>query len=123
MLRCLRSSSRRTSRCDLRCSFLHPRLYPTAFPHSRSACFVAGYSPLAWRTNRALPRRGILTSYVSHSGSYLWHFFISVGARSQEFKGKSLTSDDFKAFFLSYFAGSVPEVAKVDWDTWFYKPG
>eukprot|EP00798_Chlamydomonas_sp_ICE-L_P016616 gene16616-22859_t len=38
------------------------------------------------------------------------------------FKFKSLTSDDFKAFFLQYFK-DVPEAQKVDFDSWFYSTG
>jgi leukotriene-A4 hydrolase len=40
------------------------------------------------------------------------------------FGGKTLTSDEFKAFFLDKFAAKSAEIAaKVDWDAWFHKPG
>lgn len=41
----------------------------------------------------------------------------------QEFQGMTLTSNDFKTFFLSYFSETVPAVADIDWDTWFYGTG
>eukprot|EP00884_Botryococcus_braunii_P019549 jgi/Botrbrau1/6278/Bobra.0129s0023.1 len=40
----------------------------------------------------------------------------------QAFKFKTVTSDDFKDFFLSHFK-DVDAVKGIDWDTWFYKPG
>ena len=41
----------------------------------------------------------------------------------QEFKGKTLTSEDFKAFFTAYFAESAPGVAGIDWEAWLHAPG
>lgn len=43
-----------------------------------------------------------------------------------KFKGKSLDSYDFKSTLLDFFEGDAETekaLAKVDWDTWFYKPG
>jgi leukotriene-A4 hydrolase len=40
------------------------------------------------------------------------------------FGGKTLTSDEFKAFFLDKFAAkSAVIAAKVDWNAWFHQPG
>ncbi|KIZ02668.1 leukotriene-A4 hydrolase [Monoraphidium neglectum] len=42
----------------------------------------------------------------------------------QHFAFKTLTSDDFKAFFTSYYADKAPDaVSKIDWDAWLYSPG
>jgi leukotriene-A4 hydrolase len=38
------------------------------------------------------------------------------------FAAKTLTSDDFKAFFLEYFEGNE-KVKEIDWDAWFYAEG
>jgi leukotriene-A4 hydrolase len=40
---------------------------------------------------------------------------------SQRFKGKTLTSDDFKQFFCEHFAAK--DLSQIDWDAWFYTPG
>lgn len=40
----------------------------------------------------------------------------------KEFARKTLTSDDFKTFFLKYFAQN-PAVQDIDWDRWLYEPG
>lgn len=40
----------------------------------------------------------------------------------QRFKFKSLTTDDFRAFFCDYFK-DVPAIGDIDWDTWLYAPG
>lgn len=40
------------------------------------------------------------------------------------FAGKSITTDDFVAFFKQYFAVQLPEIeAKVDWSAWLKAPG
>ena len=46
----------------------------------------------------------------------------------KEFSHKTLTSDDFKTFFIAHFSQSQEQqyasvLAKIDWDTWYYKPG
>lgn len=38
-----------------------------------------------------------------------------------KFAGKSITSDDFRAFFCEHF--SEVDLAAVDWETWFSTPG
>lgn len=43
-----------------------------------------------------------------------------------EFKFKTLTSAQFKAFFIKYFTETVDKkkaIAQVDWETWFHAPG
>ncbi|TMW61660.1 hypothetical protein Poli38472_010723 [Pythium oligandrum] len=44
----------------------------------------------------------------------------------KNFRFKTLTSDEFKAFFINYFTTVVDkstEIKQVDWDNWFYTPG
>jgi leukotriene-A4 hydrolase len=43
-------------------------------------------------------------------------------AYMKRFASKTLTSTDFKDFFMEHFKGNRA-VQDVDWDTWFYKPG
>jgi len=38
------------------------------------------------------------------------------------FKYQSITSEDFKNFFLKYFDGKV-DLSGVDWNKWFFQPG
>eukprot|EP00027_Filamoeba_sp_ATCC50430_P011432 CAMPEP_0168552066 /NCGR_PEP_ID=MMETSP0413-20121227/6519_1 /TAXON_ID=136452 /ORGANISM="Filamoeba nolandi, Strain NC-AS-23-1" /LENGTH=610 /DNA_ID=CAMNT_0008582657 /DNA_START=35 /DNA_END=1867 /DNA_ORIENTATION=- len=38
------------------------------------------------------------------------------------FKYQSITSEDFKSFFLNYFQGKV-DLSAVDWNKWFFQPG
>jgi len=40
----------------------------------------------------------------------------------EHFKYKSITTDQFKSFFLSYFSAN-PSISSIDWDTWLYSPG
>ncbi|CEG36882.1 leukotriene a-4 hydrolase aminopeptidase [Plasmopara halstedii] len=40
----------------------------------------------------------------------------------QEFKLKTITSNEFRAFFETYFA-QHEAIKKIDWDAWFYSPG
>merc|ERR1719233_2647114 len=40
----------------------------------------------------------------------------------EHFKYKSITTDQFKSFFLTYFS-SNPSTSSIDWDTWLYSPG
>ena len=39
-----------------------------------------------------------------------------------KFKYQSITSEDFKQFFLEYFAGE-PSLNEIQWDAWFNTPG
>lgn len=39
------------------------------------------------------------------------------------FKFKTVTSGEFKDFFLVQFADSVSSVSDIDWETWFHVPG
>ena len=39
-----------------------------------------------------------------------------------KFASKTLTSTDFKDFFLRYFE-RTPQIEKIDWDTWYYAQG
>ncbi|MGK3761875.1 MAG: leukotriene-A4 hydrolase [Bacillariaceae sp.] len=39
-----------------------------------------------------------------------------------KFASKTLTSDDFKDFFLQHFAGNL-KIKEIDWETWFYAQG
>ena len=39
-----------------------------------------------------------------------------------KFASKTLTSEDFKDFFLQHFAGNQ-KINEIDWETWFYKQG
>jgi leukotriene-A4 hydrolase len=41
----------------------------------------------------------------------------------KRFAAQTLTSDDFKSFFLEHFADSTDKVKEVDWDVWFYAEG
>ncbi|CAD7703430.1 unnamed protein product [Ostreobium quekettii] len=40
----------------------------------------------------------------------------------EDFKLKTLTTNDFKEYFLTYFDGH-PCVGGIDWDAWLYSPG
>jgi len=40
----------------------------------------------------------------------------------EHFKYKSITTDQFKEFFLTYFSTN-PSVSTIDWETWLYSPG
>ena len=39
-----------------------------------------------------------------------------------KFKYQSITSEDFKTFFLEYFAGEA-KLSEIQWDSWFNSPG
>jgi len=64
--------------------------------------------------------------------TFLWYLEDLVGGAEQfepflkcyikEFEYKSIDTNTFKDFFLTYFAG-VDSVSSIDWDTWLYKPG
>lgn len=41
----------------------------------------------------------------------------------EEFKYKSIDSDDFKAFLYRYFKDKVDILNAVDWNGWLYTPG
>ncbi|CAH0479594.1 unnamed protein product [Peronospora belbahrii] len=41
----------------------------------------------------------------------------------QEFKFKTVTSGEFRAFFEKYFAEQPEALSKIDWETWYYAPG
>jgi len=49
-------------------------------------------------------------------------FEIFFKAYVKKFAKKTLTSDDFKSFFMDHFQGNV-SVNTIDWDSWFYSPG
>lgn len=55
---------------------------------------------------------------VGSSGAFLKFFQAYV----KEFSYKTLVSDDFKKFFLDYFADNE-SVKEVNWDAWYYAPG
>ena len=40
----------------------------------------------------------------------------------QHFKFQTLTTDDFKSYFLNHFQ-DTPAVKDIDWQTWLYAPG
>merc|ERR1711879_551007 len=40
----------------------------------------------------------------------------------KRFGGTTLTTDDFKDFFLNYFKGA-PGLKNIDWDAWLYSTG
>jgi len=64
--------------------------------------------------------------------TFLWYLEDSVGGASKfepylksyykQFAYQSIDSNTFKAHFLEHFS-NVEEVNKIDWDTWFNKPG
>ena len=39
-----------------------------------------------------------------------------------KYKYESITSDDFKVFFLEYFDGE-PKLSEIQWNEWFHSPG
>jgi len=39
------------------------------------------------------------------------------------FKYQTLTSDDFKTFFLEYFRDSERDINQIDWEAWYYSRG
>ncbi|CAI5718532.1 unnamed protein product [Peronospora farinosa] len=41
----------------------------------------------------------------------------------QEFKYKTITSGEFRAFFEKYFAEQTEALSKIDWETWYHAPG
>jgi leukotriene-A4 hydrolase len=41
----------------------------------------------------------------------------------QHFKGKAITTDDFKSYLYEYFASKKSILDKVDWNTWFFGLG
>ncbi|CAI5716932.1 unnamed protein product [Peronospora farinosa] len=41
----------------------------------------------------------------------------------QEFKYKTITSGEFRAFFEKYFAEQKEALSKIDWETWYHAPG
>merc|ERR1712059_53163 len=61
--------------------------------------------------------------------TFLWYLEDLVGGAEQfepflkcyikEFEYKSIDTNTFKDFFLTYFAG-VDSVSSIDWDTWLY---
>ena len=66
--------------------------------------------------------------------NFLWHLCTAVGglevfkpfvlAYVKRFAHKTLTSADFKSFFIEFFGESRREaVAAIDWETWFHAPG
>lgn len=59
----------------------------------------------------ALERRVGIAEFESFFQAYVSHF-----------ASRTLTSDDFKEFFLNYFKGS-DKIRGFDWDAWFYQPG
>ena len=64
--------------------------------------------------------------------SFLWYLQTKAGgaeafgpfvlAYMKEFAHRTLTSYDFKDFYLNFFKGNAG-VADIDWDTWLLKPG
>ncbi|KAF0692479.1 Aste57867_16449 [Aphanomyces stellatus] len=51
-------------------------------------------------------------------------FEVFAKAYVQQFKYKTVTSDEFKAFFLGHFQSTkATELATIDWHAWFYAPG
>lgn len=40
-----------------------------------------------------------------------------------EFKFKSITTDDFKDYIYKYFQNKKKELDSVDWNGWLYSPG
>ena len=76
---------------------------------------------------------GDYTNVVYGKGMALaWYLEDTVGGPTQfepflkayfkEFTFQSIKTEDFKYFFIEYFY-DVPAVAKIDWNTWLYKPG
>jgi leukotriene-A4 hydrolase len=41
----------------------------------------------------------------------------------EHFQHKSITSEDFKQFFIKSFESTHPAIANIDWKTWFHGPG
>ncbi|KAG6608965.1 leukotriene A-4 hydrolase/aminopeptidase [Phytophthora cinnamomi] len=41
----------------------------------------------------------------------------------QEFKFKTVTSDEFRAFFEKYFEDKQEALRKIDWEAWYHSPG
>lgn len=64
--------------------------------------------------------------------TFLWYLEELVGGSEKfepflrayyvHFIYQSITTDQFKTFFLSYFS-SNPAISSIDWDTWLYAPG
>jgi len=65
--------------------------------------------------------------------NFLWHLQSIVGGPKafasfikdyvKKFGGITLTSDEFKEYYINYFKSTTPEVHKIDWDLWFYGEG
>lgn len=62
----------------------------------------------------------LLTSLERRVGTPAFEDFFQ--AYIKNFKSKTLTTEDFKAFFLDHFKG-VDAIKDVDWDAWLYTPG
>jgi len=75
-------------------------------------------------------------SSVPYEKGFEFLFFLEslVGIKSfEEFlcswiarnRGSTITTDEFRAYFESYFATTekASELSKIDWDAWFHKPG
>ena len=77
-----------------------------------------------------MPSRPFHTRRVS---ALLNHLTATVGGRVQfeafarsyiaMFAKKTLTSADFRDFFLSYCEEKEVDASGVDWDSWFFTPG
>eukprot|EP00899_Mesostigma_viride_P027826 jgi/Mesvir1/8228/Mv12513-RA.2 len=65
--------------------------------------------------------------------SFLYYLQVLVGgpdkfdpffkAYVQHFKYQSIDSEDFKAYFLQYFADQTDKLAAIEWERWFVSPG
>ncbi|RLN88175.1 hypothetical protein BBJ28_00021372 [Nothophytophthora sp. Chile5] len=50
-------------------------------------------------------------------------FDVFAQAYIQQFKFKTVTSADFRAFFEKFFADKPDALRQIDWDAWYYSPG
>lgn len=88
---------------------------------------------ISWLPNLQLMRLNVDTCSIRTRGCHALHtsqglvggaakFEPFLKAYLQNFKFQTLTTDDFKSYFCTYFK-DTKAVQDIDWQTWLYAPG